>query len=694
MSRIQHKITLTERNKTRVADLVSKASTLLLILFNTGKVEQAGKKLKVRRQGGYCAADAWLLLIVWLQSGAQVGLKTLWKDVLQSCSRQVAGLVGRKKLLSPPALSRLLNSIEFHLLRPAALWMLTEVPEVSPLLKHPASQTYDTRGKAWHVFDLDPTVTTLRQRALPSGDDLPEPMRRADDFANPGYSGRKRGDVQVRRMTVQHAGSGVWVHAEMAPGNGNGMSDFISALGSVTEVCRSIEIEPSCALIRMDGEFGNVPWFTACREAGLPFITRLNRPKYFEDEAFLASLRVAAWFVVPDSGSGPQRLAAELGLWTVKPGAKTRRPDGTTYDPVEVRVVACAMAKDGKAGRGKVLDGYQVELFAVDLPAQSWPASDAAALYFGRAAEENRFAQEDREFGLDRVISYHLPGQEFAMLTGLMLWNLQVVEGFNLDTPPATAPAQAKRAAPVAAEMSPAWPRDPILQETLTELPWSDLLRTRKGWAWDPAAKALLCPAERQLALTSVRTLWADAERTGVIMRRPAHGCDGCQLRAACMPRQPPCASKKIELSVDSDSAEILKKRLIVMRKVDVGARRRHVRPARAGKRDVVVAPLLPAKARGLFHEALASVEMHVTIDMPEPPPLRPRLISSGAAERQCRRKTWEERWLLNQLPDGASVSVQVGGSALLSRMLARESGAAGLQTIVTRGRGARGPAG
>lgn len=684
MSRFEHKITLTKRNKARLADLISKPSAIILILFNAGKIKQAGEKLKVRRQGGYCAADAWLLLIVWLQTGAQIGLKTLWNGVLRSCNRQVAGLAGRKRLPSPAALSRLLNSMEFHLLRPAALWLLTNVPEVSPLLTHPGSQTYDTRGRAWHVFDLDPTVTTLRQRALLSGDDLPEPMRRADGFAKPGYSGRKRGDVQVRRMTVQHAGSGVWVHAEMALGNGNGMSDFVSALESVAEVCRSNEIDPSCALVRMDGEFGNVPWFTACREAGLPFITRLNRPKYFEDEEFLASLRVATWFVVPDSRSGPQRLAAELGLWTIEPGAKTRRPDGTTYDSVEVRVVACAMAKDGKAGGGKLLDGYQVELFAVDLPAQSWPASEAAALYFGRAAEENRFAQEDREFGLDRVISYNLPGQEFAMLTGLMLWNMQLVEGFNLATPPETAPRQPERAAPVAAEMPPAWPRDPILQETLSELPWPQLLLAREGWAWSPAAKALLCPAKRPLALTSVRTLWAGAERTGVIMRRPAHGCDGCQLRTSCMPARSPTASKKIELSVLSDSAEILKKRLVVMRKVDVSARRRHVRPVRAGKRDVVVAPLLPAKARALFHAALAGVEMHVEIDMPEPPPRGSRLISSGAAERQCRRLTWEERWLLNQLPDEASVDVQVGGSSLVDRMLARESNGAGLQTIAT----------
>ena len=36
-------------------------------------------------------------------------------------------------------------------------------------------------------------------------------------------------------------------------------------------------------------------------------------------------------------------------------------------------------------------------------PRDAWPAPEAVALYFGRAAEENCFSQEDREIGLDRI---------------------------------------------------------------------------------------------------------------------------------------------------------------------------------------------------------------------------------------------------------------------------------------------------
>jgi len=53
----------------------------------------------------------------------------------------------------------------------------------------------------------------------------------------------------------------------------------------------------------------------------------------------------------------------------------------------------------------------------VDAPADAWPAPEAITAFFGRGGkQENRFAQEDRELGSDRIISYHLPGQELAEL--------------------------------------------------------------------------------------------------------------------------------------------------------------------------------------------------------------------------------------------------------------------------------------
>lgn len=64
----------------------------------------------------------------------------------------------------------------------AASWLLTKAPDVDELLRHPAVQ-----GNGCHVFDLDPTVRTLRHRALPVDDDLPETLRRSEETGAPGY---------------------------------------------------------------------------------------------------------------------------------------------------------------------------------------------------------------------------------------------------------------------------------------------------------------------------------------------------------------------------------------------------------------------------------------------------------------------------------------------------------------------------
>jgi hypothetical protein len=56
--------------------------------------------------------------------------------------------------------------------------LLHTVADVDTVLRHPAVQSYDALGEGWHVFDVDPTVSALRHRALPESDELPDPVRR------------------------------------------------------------------------------------------------------------------------------------------------------------------------------------------------------------------------------------------------------------------------------------------------------------------------------------------------------------------------------------------------------------------------------------------------------------------------------------------------------------------------------------
>ena len=97
-----------------------------------------------------------------------------------------------------------------------------------------------------------------------------------------------------------------------------------------------------------------------------------------------------------------------------------------------------------KHGAGWLHEGWHYELFATALDGPAWPANDVATLYFGRACLENRFAQENRELGLNRVFSYSLPGQLLATAVGMYVWNRRVCLGAELAgitaAPPANAP--------------------------------------------------------------------------------------------------------------------------------------------------------------------------------------------------------------------------------------------------------------
>jgi hypothetical protein len=442
------KVTWRDADNERLPDQLSEGSAIVLDLGRRGLLEGIGERIRIRRKGGYCGFDVLLVLLFYIATGTEKGVRGFW-DLIRPHARKLAALGGRKRLPSPASLSRALDAVEPALLRPATEWLLSEASGIDAVLRHPSVQTYDARGHGWHVFDFDPTVTTLRHRALPEADDLPAARRRSTETAAPGYSGRKRGEVQFRRGTLQHVGSGVWLYATLAPGNGDGHAELEGALGVAVRTCERLAHPLDRALLRMDGAFGWVPYLAACRAAGVPFITRLTRPELFEQSDVADALRKGPWHLVPDSLSGPRRSALDLGTVTVPPGHDTRRSDGTPYEPVAVRVVVSRYPRKDEAEHGRVIDGWQYELFVVDVSVDALPAPDAVATYFGRASEENRFAQEDREVGLDRIFSYHLPGQELAVVAGLWVWNLRLVRGFELAPPPAIRPEQGPYAAQI-----------------------------------------------------------------------------------------------------------------------------------------------------------------------------------------------------------------------------------------------------
>ncbi len=371
---------------------------------------------------------------------------------------------------------------------------------------------------------------------------------------------------------------------------------------------------------------------------------------------------------MPDSGCGPQRSAVDLGVLTLRAGKDTCRPDGSHYEPIDVRVVAVIFEKKGPAKRGRTIEGYEVELFAVDLPADAWPAPEAIAAYYGRNAIENRFAQEDRELGLDRIISYHLPGQELATVVALSVWNYRIVRGFQLHRPPDARPLQAPRRIVIDDGIPEAWPCDPVVKAHLDPLDWPSLLARHPRWSYDESTGEIVCDDGRPLVLTTVRSRPRSSSTTGVIFRRPQGGCEDCGSRTHCLHSERPLASKHLELSVPTEVAEPLRKRLEQLRR----------RPPRTaitpidvlpGPRAVHDALFLPAAARHAFQELFTDVTLRVVVQAPPPRP-RLRLVADDVADRQRRRKTWTQNLERHALPDDARVRVDISGGRSLRRLL------------------------
>ncbi len=412
----------------RIPEWATSGVLLIEWLERQGTWSEMTDRARIQREGGYAGIDAVLFLLYFFMAEAPGGLKE-FSSRARRYHQQLAAVAGRQRLPTQSSISRILGAADADWVQEFGNWLLREAPSTRELLRHPAVRTRDAQGESWHMFDWDPTVTTLRHRALPTVDG-PDGRRRSKALAASGYCGRKRGDVQFSRGTLQHAGSGVG----MAPGNGLGRVGFEIAVQQVVDTCASADLPLDRAIVRVDGVGGNVPFITTAVEAGVRYVTRVAHYQLLQSADAVAHLDQADWHEVPSSGSGPTRYATDLGHVTLEPAASSVRATGEPFEPIETRVVvSCFRSSIDGRGAGVVVAGRQYELYATDLPADGWPAAEIVASYYGRTGQENRFQQEDRELGLDRIFSYHLPGQQLATVVGLFVWNWQTCRGMELE---------------------------------------------------------------------------------------------------------------------------------------------------------------------------------------------------------------------------------------------------------------------
>ncbi|MBM4369540.1 MAG: hypothetical protein FJ102_25240 [Deltaproteobacteria bacterium] len=379
--------------------------------------------------------DALQFLILYFAGPPHLGgLRGFYEDY-REYGPQLAAVGGRARWISSSALSRLLSSVNASMVEDGLRWLLLEGAGALPLMRAPGMQAVDALGQPWHLFDFDPSRRAMRQRALEDAAELPEPRRRLNHLARPGYPGRKRGELVGSEVLVQHAGSGIWLGCTVQPGNGDPREHCRAAVDTVARALDRMETPRAAGCLRSDGEFGTVPCLTLAKEAGIAFLTRISRYELLALPEVQARLERATWERVGDSGSGPTRFAADLGEVRLTASAGTVRRDGTPYAPVVTRVIV-SRAVGARRGAGTPMGDERVELFAaLGLPSEAWPPAAVVEGYYGRVGQENRFAQLDREFAVDATFSERPEGQMVALTAALLVWNLQIVRAGVPGTP-------------------------------------------------------------------------------------------------------------------------------------------------------------------------------------------------------------------------------------------------------------------
>lgn len=679
------------------------SATTLDALRRSGLLDRATKAVGLSRRHGYGGGPVLAFFVAMLLMGAVGSIIGFTRRYRGPVMQALAALAGFRSLPTASSLSRCLGAVTVENAHAFADEMLCGDPRARALLRRSAVHHRDGHGRGWHVVDLDPTITAYRQRGLPEGDDLPEPKRLAP--GKPGYTGHHRGEVRTRLVPVRHAGAGLWLGCRLIEG-------AESALGAVRELARTtrsalLKIDGLTPMVmRMDGEFGSVGALRACIEADAVPLARLSRYGILDATSVTAHLAAGTWSDVPDSGSGPRRMALDLGFLTLHPSDEA---EGASDGPIEARVVVTRYAQPNPGNHGAWRDGYVYELIVTTLTADAWPPEHVAALFFGRAAMENAFAQEDREFGTDRTFSYNAPGQAWVTMIAQFLSNTLVLDAVDAHPLPANPPAQAPRplpntepTPPVVDDEPPPEPMEsPVSAEVAesvegtgsveaadspepsggTDTPskvqaratlWGvveDLFADidgKKGWTLDRVEQTVRCPTGR-IAVASGFGQAREHKRPTLFLRVSAEHCRECPTRLACIRSADPTKGKRIGRSIDLGWIDRIQPAIDVLHQPDA------LRPLPGRDYQVKATPrpdlppgpwtpaaplFLPAAARRLAREA-ATRRPLVCLLLPAGVrrPRRHPLLAGAAAERQHRRLSWAERRERWQSPYNATLS-------------------------------------
>jgi hypothetical protein len=581
----ERQVTFRRRRKEELPDCFAEAVLVVDELRRGGLIEAIASLFLLARRGGSLLGVELFILLLTMWASGKAGQRRVCEAGKWSGSA-LAGALGLSRWATQSVMSMALAAAPKEAVRKFVSWLLgVEALSLQEVIQAPSSLHYDTLGHAWLVGASDGRVVAFRQRALPEGPTLPEGRRRRAGVAAPGYTGRKRGEVQLHQTLLQQLGTGLYFDVQLSPGNGEHHAEVEAMAQRLAQVARTVGFPSSNVLLLLDGEAVGEPAFEAALRADLKLLTRWKDYALLQEPATVARLRnQASWSIVPDSGSGPRREATELGLWRLGLHGQTVATD--EQGPLDLRLVVSRfqVSGPGRHGCGVRIGDWQYELYATLLDAAAWPAAELVTLYYARCGQENYFEQTDAESGKLRLISTHLPGQELAVATALFLSNWRFVKGLTAkkwkpSTPSDQVPrqvelvpsAEASQRLPVSqaafvphgvslestsAPASATRPVDhpPDLSRSyqpvasVTTRPQRQLYGVRlrqlllaskdatldrlPGWSWSPELGTFCCPAQRAPRLHEHYSCSETQER--LRFRVPRSACRRCSQRPGC----------------------------------------------------------------------------------------------------------------------------------------------------------------
>jgi hypothetical protein len=469
-------------------------------------------RLARRRFGHYEVIDFLAVLFGYAISGERT-LEGFYER-LWPLEQPFMALFDRESLPSRSALSRFLASLTWEATEAVRTLFLADLL-ARPLDKERhTGQLVDRAGNQHVVFDIDGTRQAARQRALPKTEALPPAQRRLNQVCAPGYTGRKRGQVVRTRTVVSQAHSYHWLGSFGNRGNGLYREELRRALTAIRSYLEAHHLSPSCALVRLDGQYGTGAVIADL--AGFSFVMRgkdytvLDRPEVQSrlhlpaDQQFSRSESglVRQLYDCPDVAGGPEGVRCRVVVAT--------HPEAST-----------------KSRIGHTCNGIVYELFFTYLPQEAFTASDVVALYLHRGAFEPVLADEEQEQDPDRWCSHAPAGQEAWQIVSQWVSPLRLELGHVLEP----TPMRTTQFAPPAEEITAEQGSVQGYGKPAVALPWKAGRFSGQDFTLQPDGM-LHCPAGKTVRPTEQRRETDGSLR--VLYSARILDCRGCPLRKQC----------------------------------------------------------------------------------------------------------------------------------------------------------------